>query len=208
MHLQSAGRAPKAPSRHLLTPTPRFAACLSAHRHEFACTCVRPQSLPLPKIPLVPRLSFSPNPFLARRSWSPTNITPTTQPRLSCRDSSLDAPRHTLKQNWRNWEAGGRVNNGMRCDAAGIRALLSLPQQIWHQLLPNAPLFCFNIGWNKRSRLFLSFLPILSILSPFLFVVVAVGESFAESRGGVSRSFALSSLLGMRDFCLLPESGV
>ena len=124
------------------------------------------------------------------------------------RPSSLDAPRHTLKQNWRNWEAGGRVKNGMRCDAAGIRALLSLPQQIWHQLLPNAPLFCFNIGWNKRSHLFLSFFPILSILSPFLFVVVAVGESFAESRGGVSRSFALSSRLGMRDFCLLPESGV
>ena len=77
----------------------------------------------------------------------------------------------------------------MRCDAAGIRALLSLPQQIWHQLLPNAPLFCFNIGWNKRFRFFLYLFPVLSILSPFLFVVVVVGESFAELRGGVKQLF-------------------
>jgi hypothetical protein len=97
----------------------------------------------------------------------------------------------------------------MRCDAAGIRALLSLPQQIWHQLLPNARLFCSNIGWNKRFRFFLYLFPVLSILSPFLFVVVVVGESFAELRGGVNSSFALpSSFIGKRDFCLLPESGV
>lgn len=50
MRRQNARKAPKAPIRHLLNPTPRFAACLSAHRQEFACTCVPPSLSLLPKL--------------------------------------------------------------------------------------------------------------------------------------------------------------
>jgi hypothetical protein len=187
MRPKTLAKLPEARTRHLLTPTPRFVACLSAHRHEFAGTRVLPaasQSYPLchglanlPKI-FVCNTNVRLHTVSGRRPIPPQSLPlwgkdPHVHSSRSQEMGPLYTQRHGLTQ--RNWETKRGV--GEQCcvtlqvsahyyccsrSKCGMKFGL-MPDQA--PPFPLTPQSQCDAGWNKSSV----FAPLLSSLG-WLFV--------------------------------------